>query len=127
MEGQWSRGVSALTAVIMGSVPLASLPPICIVMLILWLIMNLDHQILPLLESVSSTLWHWSIPPSDTFDECYISLVPPRLTSTNLVLLVLGVLLSCSATAGVCVVFIVVKLKAITGIITNYDHSVNNS
>ena len=26
-----------------------------------------------------------------TFDECYISPVPPRLTSTNLVLLVLGV------------------------------------
>ena len=45
--------MSALTAVIMGSVPLASLPPICIVMLILWLLMNLDRQILPLLESVS--------------------------------------------------------------------------
>ena len=60
-----------------------------------------------------------------TFDECYISPVPPRLTSTNLVLLVLGILLSCSAIAGVCVILIVVKLKAITGIITIYDHSVN--
>ena len=53
MEGQWSRGMSALAAVIMGSVPLASLPPICIVMLISWLLMNLDRQILPLLEYVS--------------------------------------------------------------------------
>ena len=57
MEGQWSRGMSAraLTTVIMGFVPLASLPPICIahVMLISWLLMNLDRQILPLLEYVS--------------------------------------------------------------------------
>ena len=54
MEGQWSMGVSVLTAVVMGHVPLASLPPICIVMLILWLQMNLEHQIQLLLESVSS-------------------------------------------------------------------------
>ena len=45
--------MSALTDVMTGSVPLTSLPPICIVMLILWLLMNLDRQILPLLESVS--------------------------------------------------------------------------
>ena len=44
-----------------------------------------------------------------------ISSVYSRLTSTNIALLVLGVLLSCSAIAGVGVVYVVLKFKAITG------------
>ena len=55
MEGQWSRGVLALTAVIMGSVPLVSPPQVKFVILVSWLLMNLDHRIMLLLEFVSST------------------------------------------------------------------------
>ena len=56
MEGQWSGGELALMSVLMGSVPLASLLQVYIVLLMSWLLMNLDHQIMLLLESVSSVL-----------------------------------------------------------------------
>ena len=52
--GQWGRQMLSLTAVKVGYVPLTSLCQVCIVMLILWLQMNLDHRILLPLESVSS-------------------------------------------------------------------------
>ena len=54
MEVQWRRGALALMSVLMGSVPLASLAQVYIVLLMSWLLMNLDHQIMLLLESVSS-------------------------------------------------------------------------
>ena len=54
MEGVWRRGALALMSVLMGSVPLASLPQVFIVLLMSSLLMNLDRQKMLLLESVSS-------------------------------------------------------------------------